>query len=128
MQVVLDRRVADRRRGGQQRVPERRRTDRRAPAVHILAKLWLQGYAVVHVEDQPAELTPTLTMSHRGYQVEARSEQLPTGEWRPTAVVISQTGNIVRISPLEGEKRHTFPTRDEADRYALEMATKWLGD
>ena len=125
---MLDRRVADRRRGADQRLPDRRRKDRRAPAMEILAKLWLQGYAVVHVQDRASEQTMSQITSSRGYRVEAQSERLPTGEWAPKAVVTTQSGGIVRITPLDRRKPVSFPTQDAADRYAIELAAKYLGE
>lgn len=126
--VVLDRRVGDRRRGSDQRLPERRRTDRRGPAVEVLAKLWLQGYAVVHVEDQEARKAAASASDYRGYRVEPRSEQLPSGAWAPKAVVTMERGGTVKITPLSPDKTVEFPTREEADRYALDMATRWIGN
>ena len=126
VEVVLDRRQSDRRRGSDERVPDRRRRDRRRPSVQVLAKLWLQGYAVIHVE-APGEHDAAGEIAYRGYQVTPHSEHLPAGDWLPKAIVKMASGGTIRITPLYPDRPVSFPTREEADRYALEMAAKWLG-
>jgi hypothetical protein len=47
--VIVDRRVDERRQLEARTVAERRRGDRRSPAMQVSASLWLAGYVVVRV-------------------------------------------------------------------------------
>ena len=94
--------------------------------MQVLAKLWLQGYAVIQVEP-PGGPDAAEGSAYKGYQMTAHSEALLAGGWLPKALVKMTSGGIIRITPLYPDKPVSFPTREEADRYALEMAARWLG-
>src|SRR5438128_2683095 len=127
VEVVFDQRHDDRRAGGRQRLPDRRRTDRRGPSMEILGKLFLQGYAVVHVEERQSATPDAVPDTYRGFRVEPKSEQLASGAWSPKAVVTTASGGRVKITPIGADSTVTFGTREEADRYAMELAARWIG-
>jgi hypothetical protein len=48
--------------------------------------------------------------------------------FRPSAKVIWSEGGIQRFMPLIFDDDVDFPTREEAERYALEHAKKWIDE
>ncbi len=49
IEVLFDRRIADRRRRDEVRIPDRRQEQRRISAVDVNAGLWLDGYVIVRM-------------------------------------------------------------------------------
>ena len=65
-------------------------------------------------------------ISYRGYRIEPKSYELRDGGWVPEVVVACYSGGSVHTRPLHPRKDVTFPTREEADRYSIEMAKVWI--
>lgn len=70
---------------------------------------------------QPEEL------SYKGYRIEPGSYSVNSTAWSPRVVVSRQTdeGSSPKI-PLYATSTARFPTRDEADRHALDVARAWI--
>jgi hypothetical protein len=64
---------------------------------------------------------------YKGYRVEPGSYVVGHGVWSPRAVVSWKTaeGSWQR-TPLYATSSAKFPTRDEADRRALDVARAWI--
>ena len=64
---------------------------------------------------------------YKGYRIELGSYAVGNGAWSPRAVVAVKTDDGAwRPTPLYSTSSAKFPTRDEADRRALDVATAWI--
>ena len=73
----------------------------------------------------PAPLPDEIT--YRGYRIEPGSYAVNSIAWSPRVVVSTRAdGSWVRGTPLYSPNAVRFPTRDEADRRALEVAKAWV--
>ncbi|HSF06787.1 MAG TPA: hypothetical protein VLG10_13435 [Methylomirabilota bacterium] len=69
----------------------------------------------------PAEIT------YKGYRIEPESYFINRAAWSPRVVVSVRTdGRWTRGTPLYSPTAVRFPTRDEADRRALDVAKEWI--
>lgn len=75
----------------------------------------------------PPANRPEDGITYRGYRVEPASYCVSTGAWSPRVVVSLQTedGSSPR-TPLYATNAARWPTRDEADRHALDVARVWI--
>jgi hypothetical protein len=66
-------------------------------------------------------------VTYKGYRIEVASYGVSSTTWSPRAVVSVRTeDNWSRLSPLYATNTARFPTRDEADRCALDVARAWI--
>ena len=73
----------------------------------------------------PEPLSDEIT--YRGYRIEPGSYSVNSIAWSPRVVVSMRAdGGWVRGTPLYSPNATRFPTRDEADRRALEVAKAWV--
>lgn len=64
---------------------------------------------------------------YKGYRIEPGSYHVNSTAWSPRAVVSLKTDDgWSRQTPLYSTKTTRFPTRDEADRCALDVARAWI--
>jgi hypothetical protein len=70
---------------------------------------------------------PEEEITYKGYRVEPASYCVSTGAWSPRVVVSLKTedGSSPR-TPLYATNTARWPTRDEADRRALDVARAWI--
>jgi hypothetical protein len=73
----------------------------------------------------PAPLPEEIT--YRGYRIEPGSYAVNSIGWSPRVIVSTRAdGSWVRGTPLYSPDASRFPTRDDADRRALEVAKAWV--
>lgn len=78
------------------------------------------------VPPSPVDHFPDEIM-YKGYRVEPGSYAVGHGSWSPRVVVSVRTGDGAwRPTPLYSTSSAKFPTRAEADRRALDVATAWI--
>lgn len=66
-------------------------------------------------------------ITYKGYRIEPASYGVSSTTWSPRAVVSVRTDdNWSRMTPLYATNTARFPTRDEADRCALDVARAWI--
>ena len=64
---------------------------------------------------------------YKGYRIEPESYYVNRTAWSPRVVVSLKTDDgWLRQTPLYSTKTTRFPTRDEADRSALDVARAWI--
>ena len=64
---------------------------------------------------------------YKGYRIEPGSYAVGNGAWSPRVVVSVRTDEgSWRRTPLYATSSAKFPTRAEADRRALDVATAWI--
>jgi hypothetical protein len=64
---------------------------------------------------------------YKGYRIEPESYYVTNTTWSPRAVVSLKTDDgWSRQTPLYSTRTTRFPTRDEADRCALDVARAWI--
>jgi hypothetical protein len=77
----------------------------------------------------PAHPVPHVSeeLTYRGYRIEPGSYSVNSVSWSPRVVVSLKTdaGGSPKI-PLYATSTARFPTRDEADRHALDVARAWI--
>jgi hypothetical protein len=75
----------------------------------------------------PPPAQPQDAITYKGYRVEPASYCVSTGAWSPRVVVSLKTedGSSPR-TPLYATNAARWPTRDEADRRALDVARAWI--
>ena len=70
---------------------------------------------------------PAGEITYKGYRIEPESYSINTTAWSPRVVVSTRIdGRWAREQPLYSPNAVRFPTRDEADRRALEVAKAWI--
>jgi hypothetical protein len=95
-----------------------RRFTRRPPTV---------GPALPPAPSRPP--VPDADITYRGYRIQPGSYASPRSGWSPRAVVSAKgPGGWAQGSPLYGTNTAKFPTREEADRHALDVARAWIDD
>lgn len=73
---------------------------------------------VLHVPDE---------ITYKGYRIEPASYVVGHGNWSPRAVVsVKSADGGWQATPLYSPSSTKFPTRVEADRSALDVATAWI--
>jgi hypothetical protein len=66
-------------------------------------------------------------ITYKGYRIEPESYSVNRMAWSPRVVVSVRTDEgWTRGTPLYSPTAVRFPTRDEADRRALEVAKEWI--
>jgi hypothetical protein len=66
-------------------------------------------------------------ITYKGYRIEPESYSVNSTTWSARAVVSVKTVHgWSRQTPLYSSNTTRFPTRDEADRCALEVARAWV--
>lgn len=71
---------------------------------------------------RPADVTV-----YKGYRIEPASYGVNTATWSPRVVISVQTDGVwSRLAPVYSSNATRFPTRDEADRCALDVARAWI--
>jgi len=64
---------------------------------------------------------------YKGCRIEPESYHVNSSAWSPRAVVSLKTDDgWARQTPLYSTKTTRFPTRDEADRCAVDVARAWI--
>src|SRR5215831_17628442 len=64
---------------------------------------------------------------YKGYRIEPGSYIVGHGEWSPRVVVsVKSAEGAWRPTPIYSPSSAKFPTRAEADRRALDLATAWI--
>ena len=75
----------------------------------------------------PPERHPLDEITYKGYRIEPGSYCISTGAWFPRVVVSLKTEDgSARRTPLYSTDATKCPTRDEADRRALDVARAWI--
>jgi hypothetical protein len=75
----------------------------------------------------PVPVAVSEEITYRGYRIEPGSYAVNSIAWSPRAVVSTRAdGSWARGTPLYSPNTARFPTRDEADRRALEVAKAWV--
>ncbi len=75
----------------------------------------------------PAQAALSDEITYRGYRIEPGSYAVNSIGWSPRVVVSRRAdGSWVRGTPIYSPNTARFPTRDEADRRALEVAKAWV--
>lgn len=75
----------------------------------------------------PLAAHPQDGITYKGYRVEPGSYCVSTGAWFPRVVVSLRTEDgSSRRTPLYATNAAKWPTRDEADRHALDVARAWI--
>ena len=77
----------------------------------------------------PASHVPPSTgeITYKGYRIEPASYGVSSTTWSPRAVVSVRTDDSwSRLAPLYATNTARVPTRDEADRCALDVARAWI--
>src|SRR5262245_10672945 len=75
----------------------------------------------------PRQALATKEMTYKGYRIEPESYYVNSTAWSARAVVSTKTENgWSRLAPLYSTNTARFPTREEADRCALEIAQAWI--
>jgi hypothetical protein len=68
-----------------------------------------------------------LELTYKGYRIEPESYAVNSVTWSPRVVVsVRHEGGWARQSPLYSTNAARFPTRDEADRSAVDVARAWI--
>jgi hypothetical protein len=66
-------------------------------------------------------------ITYKGYRIEVASYGVSSTTWSPRAVVSVRSEDAwSRLAPLYATNTARFPTRDEADRCALDVARAWI--
>ena len=66
-------------------------------------------------------------ITYKGYRIEPESYHVNSTAWSARAVVSVRTEGLwSRQAPLYSTNTARFPTRDEADRCALDVARAWI--
>ncbi len=66
-------------------------------------------------------------ITYKGYRIEPESYFINRMAWSPRVVVSVRTdGRWTRATPLYSPDAARFPTREEADRRAVEVAKQWI--
>jgi hypothetical protein len=74
-----------------------------------------------HVAPSTGEIT------YKGYRIEPASYGVSSTTWSPRAVISVRTDDRwSRLTPLYATNTARFPTRDEADRCAVDVARAWI--
>jgi hypothetical protein len=74
---------------------------------------------------RPDLVVPEAT--YRGYRIEPESYAVNSGGWSPRVVVsVRHDGGWARQPALYSTHSARFPSRDEADRTALDVARAWI--
>jgi len=75
----------------------------------------------------PPRGLPEGEITHKGRRIEPASYCVNGTSWSPRAVVSVRTDDgWSRGTPLYATNTTKFPTRDEADRCALDVARAWI--
>ena len=75
----------------------------------------------------PPPLRVPEEITYKGYRIEPGSYGVNTATWSPRAVISVKIDEIwSRMAPLYATNTARFPTRDEADRCALDVARAWI--
>ena len=79
----------------------------------------------------PAPVVPTTQlldeMMYKGHQIELGSYSVGSVNWSPRAVVsVKSDDGAWQRTPLYATSSVKFPTRQEADRSALDVAKVWI--
>lgn len=70
---------------------------------------------------------PSDEITYKGYRIEPGSYSVTSSAWSPRAVVSLRTDEgWSRRTPLYSTNAAKFPTRDEANRRALDVARAWI--
>lgn len=65
--------------------------------------------------------------TYKDYTIELMSLKLPGPIWRPRAVLYCERGGGISTPPvLEAPNGEMFPTLEEANQFAIDMAKKWI--
>jgi hypothetical protein len=73
------------------------------------------------------ETPPSDEITYKGYRIEPGSYAVNGSAWSPRVVVSSRTDKgWARRAPMYSTSAVKFPTRDEADRSALDVARAWI--
>jgi len=73
------------------------------------------------------ENPPTAEITYKGYRIEPESYRVNSTTWSPRVVVSLRTDEGAwQRTPLYSTNTAKFPTRDEADRCALDVAKAWI--
>lgn len=68
-------------------------------------------------------------VTYKGYTIELMSLALPEKTWRPRALLYyDRDGAMNTVPALSAPPDVTFPSEEEADRYAVAMAKRWIDD
>ena len=66
-------------------------------------------------------------ITYRGYRIEPESYSINRTAWSPRVIVSTRIdGGWGRAMPLYSSRAVRYPTREEADRCALEVAKAWI--
>jgi hypothetical protein len=85
----------------------------------------LRGF--VAVSKAPPANHPSDEVTYKGYRIQPRSYSVNSSTWSPRAEVSLRTdGGWARGTPLYSSNATRFPSRDDADRQALEVARAWI--
>lgn len=88
------------------------------PALHSIPKFKI-------IQDEPWTRDE---IEHRCRIIEPQSYRTAGERWRPKALIIPNQGGSVRTSPVFAPPDKTFATEEEANRYAVEMAKRWVDE
>jgi hypothetical protein len=66
-------------------------------------------------------------VSYKGFTIELMSLRLPEQLWLPRAILYYERGGSLNTYPtLSAPADVTFPTKEEADQYAIALAKSWI--
>jgi hypothetical protein len=66
-------------------------------------------------------------LSYQGFTIELFSLALPGKRWRPRAILYYERDGAMNTLPtMSAPDDLTFPTEEEADHYAVDMAKRWI--
>jgi len=75
----------------------------------------------------PPEPLVSEEIAYKGYRVEPGSYAVSNGAWSPRVVVsLKAADGSSQRTPLYATSAARFPTREEADRRALDVARAWI--
>jgi hypothetical protein len=75
----------------------------------------------------PPASPPSEEITYKGYRIEPESYAVSHTAWSPRVVVsLWIEKRWSRQAPLYSTSAVKFPTRDEADRHALDVARAWI--
>lgn len=75
----------------------------------------------------PPQAQARSEITYRGYRIEPESYAIHANAWAPRVVVSRGTAEgEPQRTPLYSPRTATYPTRDEADQHALNVAQAWI--